>query len=125
MHAPKISRGGVVERDQPGGIGGIDRYRQGLQQLVGILPVPVEAIAVQPGVAQMLHGFLAEDVDRPDDAAGVVLDRLDIDKRHDAFTAGSLDDDFLIAQSLPGCKHLAHGTFRRGDQITLQAVKAI
>src|SRR6267378_118753 len=120
MDAPKLGCGVVVERNAPGGVRGIDRHRQGLQKPVGVSLVPIEA-----RVAGKLLRFLAENVYRSDDAAGAVLDRCDVDECHDARTVGSLDDDFLIAQTLSGREHVTHGTFRMGYQITIKPVKAI
>src|ERR1700730_17037996 len=70
-------------------------------------------------------GFLAEDIHGSGDAAEAVLDRFDVYQRHNARTAGPLDDDFLIAHPLPSRKHFGHWAFRMRDQSALQAVKAI
>src|ERR1700730_16663994 len=106
-YPPKLRRGVVIERNVAGGVRGIDRYGQGMKKLFR-----VSAVSVQKGLAGMSHRFLAEDVYRTDDAAGVIFDRVDIDERHDARTIGLLDDDLLIAQSQAGRENLAHGTFR-------------
>ncbi len=119
-YPPKLGRGVVVERDVPGGVRGIDRHRQGLQKLAGVSLVSIEA-----NVAGRLLRFLAEDVYRSNDAAGAVLDRRNVDERHHARTVWALDDDFLIAQSLPGREHIAHGTFRMRYRIAIQAEEAI
>src|SRR5450631_1711160 len=120
MHPPKLSRGIVVERNVPGGVRGIDRHGQRLQKRVG-----VSLVSIQASAARNLLGFLAEDVHRSDDIAGAVLDRCNVDERDDALTVGSLDDDFLVAQSLSGREHLTHRTFRLRYYIAIQPVKAM
>ena len=77
---------------------------------------------VQASVAGTLLGFLAEDIHCADNAAEAVLDRCNVDERDNAGTVGPLDDDFLIAHSLPGREHIAHRTFRVRHQITKRPV---
>ena len=65
----------------------------------------------------MLLRLLAEDVHRPDDAAGAVFDRCNVHERDNARAVRSLDHDLLVAQSLAGCEHVGHGTFRMGIEL--------
>src|ERR1700730_7632629 len=71
----------------------------------------------------MLRGVFAEDVHRPRDAAGALLDRFHIYECNDARTVGPLDDDFLIPQPPAGGKHVSHWTFWMRDQNALHAIE--
>src|SRR5258708_13242107 len=80
---------------------------------------------MEAGADGKLRRLLGEDVYRSADAAGAVLDRGNVDERHHARTVWALDDDFLIAPSLPGREHIAHGTFRMRYRIAIQAEQAL
>jgi hypothetical protein len=110
----------VVKRDVPGGIRGVDRRRQGLQNLLGVLQASVRA---KPGRQQLR--LLAEDIHGPGDAAGAVSDRFHVHERHDGRAIRPLDRDLLIAYASAVSEDIGHRTFRMRYKVAVQAIKAI
>ena len=113
--AEHLQLGAVGPQDDAVGSDPMQADRRGLEEVRQLLLAPAQPLLGAPAL-----GYVVEDVDRADDPARGVADRIDVDHGHEPRSVRALDDGLLVAERLALAQRLGHRRLLRRHERSIQ-----